>query len=291
MRNLSGMHWTAAFVGAVACIACSVQSPKTAAVPRCPEDTLVKGFVRAQTVRCSWGVGEQCHFAGVAYHVGIGVARDRSRAREYFHQACVLGVQDGCVLSGVVAVELGERHRATEIVATWERSCENGSILGCHTAGMTLALDPDQLGIPKDMARGRAYLAKACAARYLTSCGAEASLVAQLQETSSYAKAQTQLVEACTLRERESCYQLAKIEFHGSFGTKDVNAAARHFWEACKLGLGRACGALAYQAARGIGGSKAPQKANELLDQACKNLQYAPACEVLRSSNYDSLAP
>jgi uncharacterized protein len=275
----------------MASMACGTQPPKAAATSPCATDPIVEGFFRAQTIRCSWGVAEQCELAGAAYQLGLGVERDLAQAREYFRRACALGAQDGCVLSGVVALELGERQQAAEIVAAWERACESGSFTGCHAAGTTLTMDPQKLGIAKNMPQGRAYLAKACAMRYLPACGLDAYLTLQQQETASYARAHTQLVEACGLRERESCHHLAKMELDGTFGPKNESAAVQHFWQACKLGLGAACGAVAYLIANGRGVRQDLRRAKSLVEEACSRLGYAAACDARDRSSYDSLAP
>jgi TPR repeat protein len=108
-----------------------------------------------------------------------------------------------------------------------------------------------------------------------------AKLVLVLKETSSYAQAHQQLVEACQLDERESCHHLANAELTGTFGTRDESLAARHFWQACGLGLRASCAAIAYLVANGIGVEKDRTKAEDLTFRACA-LGYEPACESLR---------
>jgi uncharacterized protein len=211
----------------------------------------------------------------------MGVSRDLNRARSYFQRACSLGSTDGCVMAGVMTVELGDRARFAQVLDGWEKACEKGSYAGCRAAGATLALDPQGLGTPRDMSRGRAYLAKACALRDLPACGMGAAIVVELKETSSYANAHQQLVQACQLQERESCHYLAHQELEGTFGTKDEASAARHFWQACAASYSASCFALAYMVANGIGVTVDAGKARELVSRSCA-LGHRPACEARR---------
>jgi TPR repeat protein len=140
------------------------------------------------------------------------------------------------------------------------------------------------------MPRGRTYLAKACAARYLPACALEAVLVVHLKETSSYPAAREKLEQACKLRERESCHYLAQLELDGTFGPVDERTAGEHFWQACNEGWGAACAALAYMWAKGVGTSVNVEKARKLTSMACA-LKYEPACEVLRDPSRELPPP
>lgn len=266
-----------------------VASPVT--TPACDPDPVVEGYVLSETIRCTWSIASSCSFAGSAYENGLTVGRDLRRAREYYRQACDLGSQDDCAMFGRAVFKLGEKERYHELVPIWERACEKGSVFGCHAAGSAWALHAAQLGITTDVARGRAFYARACAARYMVSCGAEARLVAQTRDTSSYETAQAGLVKACDLQERESCHLLAQTELYGTFGSKNQAAAARHFWEACRIGWGAGCSALAYLNATGIGVPKDADKARKLADVTCKELHYEPACKAAQTSDFAPLAP
>jgi TPR repeat protein len=193
-------------------------------------------------------------------------------------------------MAGVVTVQVGDRSRFTEVLATWERACEAGSYSGCNAAGVAHVQDPEGLGVPRDIARGRMYLAKACAARYLPACGLAAALVLELKETSGYAAARAQLAEVCRLRERESCHYLAQCEFDGTFGAKDELAAGRYFFQACNDDWGPSCSALAYFHAKGIATPASADKARKLYARACA-LKHQPACEVLRHPDRELPSP
>jgi TPR repeat protein len=283
---------------AVAIVACSppgaqssqaVASPATP--PACGPDPLVEGYVLAETIRCTWGVASSCSFAGNAYANGIAVGRDLRLAREYYRQACDLASQEDCARFARSVFKLGEKERYPELFPIWEQACEKGSVFGCHAAGLAWTVDAAQLGVATDVARGRAFFAKACAARFMVSCGAEARLVAQAKDTASYAAARAQLIKACDLRERESCHFLGQTELHGSFGSKDEVAAAGHFWEACRFGWSAGCSALAYLNAVGIGVPKDADKARKLAEVTCKELHYEPACRAAQTSDFGPLAP
>jgi uncharacterized protein len=250
----------------------------------------VDAFVRGEEIRCLWGLASRCDFVGRAYHLGIGVPPDQERAVGYFQRACSLGSADGCAMSGVMIVELGDKARFADVLAIWERACDSGSSLGCHSAGVTLALDSHGLGVPRDVPRGRAYLAKACAARYIPSCSLDAVLVFELKETERYPAAHQQLVKSCELRERETCHWLALSELDGTFGKKDERAAGRYLWTACAEDWGPSCSALAYLHAKGIGTQVNVEKAKKLTARACV-LKYQPACEALRHPERGFPAP
>lgn len=125
------------------------------------------------------------------------------------------------------------------------------------------------------------YVAKACTARYLPACATSAMIVAELKETSSYGAAREQLLEACKLRERESCHYLAETELDGTFGVKDERAAGRHFLQACSDGWGESCSAVAHMYAKGIGTPVNAEKARAFYAAACE-VGYQPACEILK---------
>lgn len=284
----------AAAIAMAACSPAGSQSSRPArpvASPDCGTDPVLDGFVRAQTIRCAWGVASQCGFVGGAYEFGIGVGRDLRRAREYYRRACDLGSQDDCVELGLMVLKLDEKGGYPDVIPMWERACEKGSLAGCHAAGWGWALNAVELRVVTDVARGRKFLSKACGAGYMLSCGVEARLVVQTRETASYPNAQAGLIKACDLHERESCHFLAQTELHGTFGAKDEAAAASHFWEACRFGWGAGCGALAYLNSVGIGVPKDSDKARKLTDLTCKELHYEPACKAQTTADYARLAP
>ncbi len=274
--NTVGWGWrmllrTAAAVVSTACAAAAPPPTAAAVAKTCEPDSVVEGYVLAQEVRCTWGVASQCAFAGSAYQFGLGVERDVRKSWDYYRKACDLGAQDGCVSFGILSMKLGEKQRYPELIPMWERACEAGEMSGCHTAGLVWTGDTDaaDLGVAKDVARGRAFFAKGCAARYMLSCGQVARWALREKDSANYEKSHALLIEACKLRERESCDRLARAELLGRFGQKDEAAAALHFWEACKVGLAPACGALAYLNDVGIGVPKDAAKARELADFTC----------------------
>jgi uncharacterized protein len=277
-------------IAAVACLGCASR-PKAAAVPSCPKDFRLEGYVRAQAIRCEWGLKEQCAFVGSAYMSGLWVSRDRAQARRYYQRACELGSQDHCVESTVLSLELRQNVRVPDVLAVWEKACAAGSAYGCHTLGIALAVDAYELGLQLDMLRGRSYLAKACAARYLPACGWEAALVVKLQEKSGYSAAHSQLLDACRRQERESCYFLATMDFAGTFAAVDEVAARRNLARSCSLGWGNACAALAWFNDEGIGGEQSSANARALARQSCELLEHKPSCDALRTGDYKPLAP
>lgn len=239
---------------------------------------MIDGYVYGQSIRCSWGIAEQCSFTGEAYHLGMGVPRDLERALMYFRRACSLGSVDGCVMTGFVTVKLRKQGEYANVLANWEQACEKGSYAGCGLAGATLSTDPHKMGTPLDVVRGRQYLAKACSARDMTACGMVAALIIEQKETSSYPAARAQLTEACQLHERQSCHYLGQSELDGTFGAVDVVSAGDHFLQACNDGWGASCSALADLHERGIGTPVDLVKARKLNVAAC-TLGHQPACE------------
>lgn len=265
----------------------TAESPKAIAPQVKP---VIDAFVANQTIHCSWGLAHACDFVGEAYHLGMGVPRDADKARGYFRRACSLGLVDGCVLEGVVTIELGDFTHSADVLSAWEHACENGSYLGCNAAGIALVTDAVRLGIPRDVARGRAYLAKACAAHLVSACGREAAVIVEQGETSSFPVAHAQLLQACELRERESCHFLAERELDGTFGNKDEAAAGLHFFQACGHHWGPSCAALAYFHARGIRTPVDLETARELTSRACA-LGFQPSCEALQHPERQLPAP
>lgn len=181
-------------------------------------------------------------------------------------------VRDDCAWSASLTLKLGEKERYPELLVIWERACEKGSVFGCYAASLAWTVKATEPGLETDVARGRALFPKACAARYMAACGAEARLVAQVRDTASYATARAQLVEACKLRDRESCYFLGLVELYGTFGPKQETAAAVRFWEACRVGQVDSCAALAYFNAVGLGFRKTLPR-----PESCRS-SYATRC-------------
>ncbi|HKO47952.1 MAG TPA: hypothetical protein VJV79_09530 [Polyangiaceae bacterium] len=180
---------------------------------------------------------------------------------------------------------------ALDAVARLEKACASGNFAGCYAAGGLLTVDPPRQGLPLDIPRGRTYLAKACAAKYLPACGLDAALVGQLRETANYAAARQQLIEGCRLSDPDSCDYLARSELEGTLAPKDEVAAAQHFVNACSLGRAESCMALAYLEYHGIATSRDPEKAGEHVAKICLELHYEPACEVIRHPKRGIPAP
>lgn len=278
------------FTSGMGTCGCVVESSGPAREPLPKTRPIVEAFVKRQEIQCSWGLAEPCKFTGHAYKYGMGVPIDAKRALGYFRRACSLESVEGCVMVGVMTVELGDRARYAEALVIWEKACESGSYAGCHAAGATLALDQQKMGIPRDMSRGRAYLDRACAARYLPSCVLGAALTVELKETSRYATAHSQLAEACKLQQGESCHYLGQSELDETFGPRDELAAAKYFWEGCYNNSGASCFALAWAHAKGIGTSANADKARKLAAMACA-LGHQPACELRNHPDRDFPPP
>jgi len=231
----------------------------------------------------------ECLFTGQAYHLGLGVPRDPKSAFPYFQRACALGSEDGCVLESSLRLDRGEVS-AVDAVAHFEKACAGGSFGGCYAAGGLLTVAPRQ-GLALDIPRGRTYLAKACAARYLPACGLGAVLIGQLHETANYAAARAQLIEGCRLSDPDSCDYLARSELEGTFAPKDEAAAAQHFATACSFGRAESCLSLAYVEYQGKGTPRDLHKAARLVTNICHELHYEPACEVIRHPERGIPAP
>ncbi|HKO47591.1 MAG TPA: tetratricopeptide repeat protein [Polyangiaceae bacterium] len=254
-----------------------------------PDEATITRFVRTQRTKCSWGMAAECVFTGQAYQLGLGVPRDPKSAFPYFQRACALGSEDGCVVESALRLERGELS-AMDAVARFEKACASGSFAGCYAAGGLLTVDP-RPSLPLDIPRGRTYLEKACAAKYLPACGLGAVLVGQLHETANYAAARQQLIEGCRLSDPDSCDYLARSELEGTLAPKDEVAAAHHFLAACRSGRAESCLTLAYLQYQGIGTSRDLHKAAVLVTQICHELRYEPACEVARHPERGIPAP
>lgn len=276
---------SAGLAALLACCGCAANVPREGAIP----DRYV-GFTKGEAIRCSWGLADSCIFAAKAYHYGLGAPPDATLALQYYQSACSLGAVDACVMAGTIVVERRQRNAFANTVDTWERACDDGSYRGCYLAGYTLALDPREMGVVRDLSRGRAYLQKACAAHYLPACCLGAAITIQQADVSKYDAAHEELVEGCRLRERGSCHYLGLIELQGTIGARDERGAAEHFWRACYDGLGESCLALAYLYTKGIGAVVNTDKAKKLTTEACR-FDYQPACEALKHPERDLPPP
>jgi len=280
-RHVVRASFIAALLGGAGCAAKPPPRATLAGVPAPSAEEMAAAFVKGQSIRCSWGLAEACMSVGDAYAYGLEVSADAVASMEYYRRACSVGATDGCVRVGIEEVNRRLRHLPAVVADTFEPACEKGSYWGCYAAGIALARDPEGHGSPSDIPRGRAYLERACAARYLPACYEGAALVVQLGETSSYGAVNERLIQGCQLRETQSCHYLGLMALQGTFGARDELGAANYFVRGCRHGLGESCLALAYLYQTRLVRPPEGEPVKKLLWEACR-IDYQPACDAMK---------
>jgi TPR repeat protein len=126
-----------------------------------PEATRLRAALEGA---CDDGHARSCVVLGWAVHAGVGAPpKPPEAAVAYFEAACVGGSGEGCGrLAGMLTKGLGIERNRKRARALFERSCDLGWPKGCVMYGLFLAHGESG---PADLARGRALIDKTCTSR------------------------------------------------------------------------------------------------------------------------------
>jgi hypothetical protein len=153
---------------------------------------------------CKKGDTGSCVGLGDALMRGDQIARDATRAADYFEEACVKGYTIACTYYGYALYQgAGRPQSDSAAILVFKRACDSGEVSGCRYLGIV----------------------------YLSSPNVEAIAgVAQLF-----------LSKACALSDSWSCWRLGKMLDNAEFVVQDATKAAEYYRRACELGLEYAC--------------------------------------------------
>ncbi len=200
------------------------------------------GAVAMFTRGCDRGHLRGCEMLGRHYRDGSGVERDYGRARELFERACEGDDGAGCTNLAALYLDghVGEASDPARAFELYERGCQHGSTAGCR---MTGELIEDGRGVARDPARALAIY-----------------------------------VRACEQDDALACVDLGMLRHEGADGVPvDHPAALVAFERACELREQDGCRTAGVYHRDGIAGPPNPERAHQLLAQACE-LGYEPAC-------------
>lgn len=113
--------------------------------------------------------GDACYHLGLRFEQGSGVAKDHFKAVALYQRSCNDGSMLGCnALGNSYRNGFGGLDRDYgKARALYERVCDAGMMEGCHNLGVIYS---NGLGVPVDKARARAYFQKSCRGGNGASC-------------------------------------------------------------------------------------------------------------------------
>ncbi len=153
---------------------------------------------------CDAGCSSDCIKAGILCRDGKLVAKDETRAVEYFSRVCKKRGKTGCSLLGLMVQEgRGIAKDEERAVKLFKQACDNGSSSGCNNLGLTYR---KAKGVPRNVVKARSL--------YEMACGKGSAI---------------------------GCSNLGSMLRDGIGGPKDKNRAIALFDEACKKGVESAC--------------------------------------------------
>ena len=114
-----------------------------------------KKAVELLTKACNGGSGLGCEFLARAHDDGRGIPVDKEQAKTYFTKACDLGAGGGCRA-------LALRFETTDParIPLLDKACAKDDKIGCM--GLGAAYLHGNQGAPKDLAKAKQFLQKAC---------------------------------------------------------------------------------------------------------------------------------
>lgn len=190
--------------------------------------------------------------AVATYEEGLDLLERRlyGAAREQFVTACEAGHGAACFQvgdmwqSGTVA-----GHTNTMLARSYhEKACDLGYLEGCfRLALLTDSFAPDEAA---------SLLDETCARGFALACQERGRRITLSRESTveDYAVARIAFETGCTLGDRESCYQFARLLADGKGGETDLVAARTVYGQACELDHADGCFELSMMQVMGKGG-------------------------------------
>lgn len=153
---------------------------------------------------CKKGDVPSCVGLGDALMRGDQIARDATRAADYFEEACVGGYTSACTYYGYALYQgAGRPQSDSGAILVFKRGCDAGEVSSCRYMGIV----------------------------YLSSPNVE----------SVAGVAQLFFSKACALQDSWSCWRLGKMLDQAEFVQQNAKEAGEYYRRACELGLEYAC--------------------------------------------------
>ena len=189
---------------------------------------------------CDGGVGRACYRLASNYNYGAGVTPDKEKAAQILARGCELGDADSCTDLGYF-YENGIGVAKSDINATdfYRRSCEAGNALGCNNFGHRYQTGK---GVVQDEAQAANLYRRACEGGSGLGCGNLGFLYsAGLGVSQSDPEAVRYYRLGCDMRDGASCGNLGFMIDAGRGAAKNDVEAAANFKSGCELGHKFAC--------------------------------------------------
>jgi TPR repeat protein len=159
-------------------------------------------MVQSERTLCNDGYHASCNNLGLAYELGVGVARDLAQAKRFRVRACDAGYALAChELANSALAESGGR--GSPAVALYDKACRLEYHPSCETLGLLLI---DGTQVPGDARRGVQLCTRACEQGLAASCRRLADLYRDGRAVRrDQAVASRYQQRACELGDRPSC--------------------------------------------------------------------------------------
>ncbi len=171
---------------------------------------------------------------GIMYEKGNGVVQDKSKAKEFYTEACDGGIVESCHKLGLIYIRENDigKNKAKEL---FEKACNGGIIGSCHNLGFMYF---EGKGVKKDINKAKNMYEKACDGGMVESCH---KLGFMYYTGKNMNKAKIFFIKACDGGIPSSCHNLGLMYYKGQGIRKDVNKAKIFFKKSCDGGISDGC--------------------------------------------------
>lgn len=182
---------------------------------------------------CDADHGRACAFLANRYNSGLGVKKNRKRARELLEKGCRLDSPGACMTLADKIVKRDKRRAAT----LYQKVCEDGRIIACMRVATMYSAR-------RDHTEAAAAYDDACEYGEAEACARLADhLAAGKGVEREPARARELYQGACSVGNALGCFGLAGMWARGVGGPRDWGRALDTYESSCEFGLERACAA------------------------------------------------
>jgi serine/threonine protein kinase len=230
---------------------------------------------------CAGGNPVACRQLARMFTLGLGVARDDSRAVTLYTKACDAGNAEGCMNLGVRYMNgRGVAKDDAQATTLFTKACDAGNADGCTNLG---TMNEHGVGVAKDDARAVTLYSKACDAGSAIGCGNLGKLYVRVHGNAvDVSRALPLISKGCDAGNLDSCNSLGTILDDGYYVPKDAVRALALFSKACDGGNAPGCANLGNYYRLGPILHRDPAKAREFLGKSC-GMGFQQACIDLRA--------
>jgi hypothetical protein len=180
------------------------------ALRRTTDPELAAQAVETFSTACALRDTSSCSMLGVAYQIGVGVARNPARARGLYRHACEGGNKRACGNLGEMLLVESEAH-AEPIAALGllQASCAAGQARPCAVLGRFFAVGPD---LPRDAASAVRFSMRGCTLGASSACVDLADMIDRGVAPAYSGRAKELVTLACMRGDEQACARLAPVK-------------------------------------------------------------------------------